>query len=54
MIAMDTDEIIKTQLVSVCEQKQIPHKFFDSKDEMGKLLGIDVACSVLGIRKSDK
>lgn len=54
MIAMDTDELIKTQLISMCEQRQLPLEFFSSKDDMGKLLGIDVACSVLGIRKSEK
>lgn len=50
MIAMDTDELIKTQLINMCEKKKLPLEFFSSKAEMGRLLGIDVACSVLGIR----
>lgn len=54
MIAIDTDESIKSQMTDLCEQRLVPYSFYSSKIEMGKELGLDVACSVCGILKSQQ
>lgn len=54
VIATDTDETMIAQITALCNQKQIPYSFSLSKTDMGKMLKIDVACSVCGIMKSKK
>lgn len=53
MIALDTDSEMIAELKNLCDQKQISYKFYHSKKEMGKMLGLDVACSVCGLKKSE-
>lgn len=54
MIAIDTDEGMKSQIAELCKQSLVPYNFYSSKIEMGNELGLDVACSVCGILKSKK
>ncbi|MFW5780930.1 MAG: L7Ae/L30e/S12e/Gadd45 family ribosomal protein [Bacillota bacterium] len=53
-IAMDTDIEMLTQLKSLCQQKQVELSFFSTRLELGKKLGLEVACSVCGVKKSEK
>ncbi|HHT83800.1 MAG: L7Ae/L30e/S12e/Gadd45 family ribosomal protein [Christensenellales bacterium] len=54
VIAMDTDEEMIAQITGLCRQKNIPYDFYKSRIEMGKLLKLDVACSVCGVKKQQK
>lgn len=51
LIAEDTEPHIRQELLSTCRKARIPIKKFASKEEMGKMLGIDVACATVGILK---
>lgn len=46
LIARDVDSKIGHQIVSLCEQKNIPYKMVYDKVSMGKMLKLDVACAV--------
>lgn len=52
VIAKDTDQSMIAQITALCTQKQIPYRFCETKAEIGKMLKIEVACSVCGIKKS--
>lgn len=51
LVATDADEHIKTQLTALCNPKGLPLKFVLNKKELGKRLGLDVDCAVVGILK---
>lgn len=53
-IATDTDEEMLLQMKSLCRLKQVEMSFCSSKAELGMKLGLDVACSICGIKKSEK
>ena len=51
LVATDADEHIKTQLMAICTPKGLSLKFVLNKKELGKRLGLDVDCAVVGILK---
>lgn len=53
-IAKDIDREIETEIVLLCQQRNIQYEFYPSKEKMGKMLGIDVACAVFGIKSQKR
>ncbi|NLL55981.1 MAG: ribosomal L7Ae/L30e/S12e/Gadd45 family protein [Clostridiales bacterium] len=50
MIASDTDIGIKDKIIALCQDKNIPYRIGMTKQETGKLLGLDVACAIYGTK----
>ncbi|MBQ8177600.1 MAG: ribosomal L7Ae/L30e/S12e/Gadd45 family protein [Clostridia bacterium] len=51
VIADDTECNIRLELMKTCRNARIPVTHVPSKEELGKVLGIDVSCSTVGILK---
>lgn len=51
VIADDTECNIRLELTKTCRNARIPVTRVPSKSELGKVLGIDVDCSTVGILK---
>lgn len=50
-LALNADEFIKNQINMLCSEKAIPVSFARSKEELGRQAGIEVSCSVTGMKK---
>lgn len=48
IIASNADSFIKDKAVSLCESNNVSYRFLPSKEEIGKIAGLDVACAVIG------
>jgi large subunit ribosomal protein L7A len=53
-IALDTDENMLSEIKGLCLEKQVETSFCPSRVELGDQLGLDVPCSVCGLKKSEK
>lgn len=51
IVSSDSDEFIKSRIAESIEKKTILIEQFDNKEMLGKLVGIDVAASVVGLIK---
>ena len=47
-IALNADEKLKNQLSNICLLNKIPMSYIRSKEELGKIMGLEVSCSVTG------
>ena len=52
-IATDTDQNMLLELQGLCRQNGIEISFCSSRATLGKKLGLEVPCSVCGIKKSE-
>lgn len=46
VIASDTDIGIRQDVIALCQDKKVPYTIGVTKQETGKLLGLDVACAI--------
>ena len=51
IVAEDTDSHVKEPFLELCNQKNVPVKFYATKQELGKACGIDVGAAVTVILK---
>lgn len=49
LLATNTDEDIKREIVNLCKTNNVPILFTPSKEELGKEVGIDVNCATVGL-----
>jgi ribosomal protein L7Ae-like RNA K-turn-binding protein len=46
VIASDTDLGIQKDIIALCQDKKVPYRIGITKQETGKLLGLDVGCAI--------
>jgi ribosomal protein L7Ae-like RNA K-turn-binding protein len=54
LIAKDADAAFKKEITALCKSKNVPYQMERTKEEIGKELGLDVACAAVGFLKDNQ
>ena len=49
IVSLDSDDFVKQRVQAAIGDRRVGVKYFDNKEKLGALVGIDVAASVVGL-----